>query len=79
MGIKTTLKISTLLAHNLKTIRESRGLSVVQLAKELGVTRQGIYQIEDGEHWISSTLLEKLCKFYKIEEHELFQINPRLK
>lgn len=69
------LKISKVLAHNLVILREKHGLSVSELAKKLEITRQGVYQIEDGEHWISKPLVEKLCKLYKIEEHELFQVS----
>ena len=70
-----TMKISKVLAHNLIVLREKHGLSVAKLAEKCNVTRQAIYQVEAGDNWISLPLIEALCKVYKIEQHELFQIN----
>jgi transcriptional regulator with XRE-family HTH domain len=74
-----TVKISKVLAHNLVVLREKHKLSVIDVAKRCNVTRQAIYQVESGDRWISLPLIEALCKTYKIEEHELFQINTTLK
>lgn len=79
MKIENTVKISKVLAHNLQVLREKNGLSVMDIAKKCDVSRQTIYQLESGDQWISLSLVESLCKFYKIEEHELFQINTTLK
>lgn len=74
-----TVKISKILAHNLRILRERHNLSVIELAEKCEVSRQAIYHLESGDQWISMPLIEKLCKVYKIEEHELFQINTTLK
>lgn len=79
MKSNTTVKISKILAHNLIVLREKHRLSVIELAAKCGVTRQAIYHLESGQRWISQPLIEALCKAYKIEEHELFQINTTLK
>lgn len=71
------VKISKVLAKNLTQLREDRGLSVIDLANELGVTRQGVYHLESGDKWISLPMVEKISEFYKIEQHEMFQ--PDLK
>lgn len=73
------VKISKVLAHNLVILRERHKLSVIELADKCKVTRQAIYHLESGDRWISLPLIESLCKVYKIEEHELFQINTTLK
>lgn len=70
------VKISKVLANNLVELREKKGLSVQELATLLGITRQGVYHIESGEKWISMPLIEKVCSIYKVEQHELFQIDP---
>jgi transcriptional regulator with XRE-family HTH domain len=69
------VKISKVLASNLVHLREKNGLSVQDLAKLCGISRQGVYHIESGEKWISMPLIEKICSIYKIEQHELFQVN----
>lgn len=74
-----TMKISKILAHNLTVLREKNGLSVIELAAKCKVTRQAIYHLESGKQWISLPLIDKICKVYKVEEHELFQINTTLK
>lgn len=73
------VKISKVLAANLTNLRASSGLSVIEVAKLCGVTRQGIYHLESGEKWISLPLIEKLCSIYNIEQHELFQIDTKKK
>lgn len=73
------VKISKVLAANLLHLREKNGLSVQELAKLCGISRQGVYHIESGEKWISMPLIEKICSIYKIEQHELFQINAEQK
>jgi DNA-binding XRE family transcriptional regulator len=74
-----SVKISKVLAHNLQVLREKHKLSVIDLAQKCNVTRQAIYHLETGDRWISLPLIQSLCKVYKIEEHELFQINTTLK
>ena len=78
MKINKTMKISKVLAHNLVVLREKNRLSVIELAEKCKVTRQAIYHLESGDRWISQPLIEAICKVYKIEEHELFQINTTL-
>ena len=73
-----TMKISKILGHNLKILREKNKLSVIEVASKCKVSRNAIYQVESGEKWISMPLVEALCKVYKVEEHELFQINTTL-
>jgi len=77
MKNKNTVKISKILAHNLKALREQHKLSASGLAAKCGVTRQAIYKLETGDAWISLALVGSICKAYKIEQHELFQPNPQ--
>jgi transcriptional regulator with XRE-family HTH domain len=73
------LKISKVLASNLIALRECKGLTVIELSKLLGVTRQGVYHLESGEKWISLPMIEKLSSIYKIEQHELFLPETKIK
>jgi len=72
---KKQIKICKILGQNLTFLRDKNNLSVIELAKRCGVTRQAIYQLESGKNWISLPLIVALCKFYKIEQHELFQFD----
>ncbi len=76
---KNFMRISVVLASNLKSLRESKGLSVIELAKLLDSTRQAVYHLESGDKWISMPMIERLCSVYKIEQHELFQIDMKVK
>lgn len=71
-----TMKISKLFAHNLTVLREKHKMSVIELAEKCNVSRQSIYDLEAGS-LPRPRLLEAICKVFKIEEHELFQLNTK--
>ena len=79
MNKKRLVKITKVLADNIKLYRELNGLSAAQLATKVGVSRQTITEIETEKSWIRVSLIEKLAKEFKIEQHELFQANLRIK
>jgi len=79
MNKKYLVKITKVLADNIKLYRELNGLSAAQLAAKVGVSRQTITEIETEKSWIRVSLIEKLAKEFKIEQHELFQADLKLK
>lgn len=50
-----------------KIFREFRGISQTQLAKEVGVSRQYICQIEGNERHGSSSLIKKIAKVLDVD------------
>lgn len=50
----------------LKELREEKGLSQMQLAKEIGVKQQTISNYEAGEREPDIRTIKKLCKFFNV-------------
>ena len=57
--------------HNLKTIREARGLNRKQLAKIAGITASTITLIEAGKRWFSQDSLAKIAAALNCKEEDL--------
>lgn len=70
------LKASECLGMNLKALRENDGLSLAELGEAVGLSKQSIWNFENGERFPSSEALAALAKHFKIEETELF--DPKL-
>lgn len=63
----------------MRSFREKAGLSADSLASALKVHRNTIYQLERGEQWISSELLEKIAETLRIGPERLFtDAEPRM-
>ena len=65
------------LAVNLKRIREERGMSVIELARRIGVSRQQIYQVEWGESGLSLNSLLSAARALDCELIELCERKAR--
>jgi transcriptional regulator with XRE-family HTH domain len=50
----------------LKTIREKRSLTQVEVAKKLKVTQAHVSRIENGKSQPGKAILSKMCKLYKV-------------
>ena len=48
----------------IRGLREEKGLTQVQIAKELGMSQTGYSKYETGENDIPTAVLIKLSKFY---------------
>lgn len=73
------VKITKVLANNIKLFRESKSISVAELAGRVGVSRQTINNIETEKSWITVSLIEKIAKEFGVEQHVLFQSDLTLK
>jgi len=64
-----------ILKKNLILLREGKGLTRYQLAKEMQVNRTYYYKMERMDISQSPTynMLEKIANFYNIEVYELFK------
>ena len=49
------------IGQRIAELRKQRGLTVIQLANQCGVTRQNIYKIEGGKYNVSIDILTKVA------------------
>lgn len=59
--------------NNIRTLRESRGLTQEDLAKQVGVTRQTIIAIENDKYNPTLSLAFKLARLFGRPIEEIFQ------
>ena len=68
-----TFDVRKIFGNNLKNLRENKNLTQEQLAEYLDLQAyQTISLIENGKSFVTSDLLEKICKFFNIEPYVLF-------
>lgn len=67
------VKITKVLAKNITALREANHLTISELARQIGVSRQAIWNLENEESWITLDKVEKLAKVFGVEQHMLFQ------
>jgi transcriptional regulator with XRE-family HTH domain len=66
------------LGDRLRQLRETKDLSLRELAKQLGdVTAAHLSDIEFGRRFPSDDLLRKLAGFFKVEEKQLRALDTR--
>ena len=67
-------KYNETIGNNLKKIRESQGLTQVEVGKKIGIGRDAIIRIEKGTRNIKAEELEEFCKIYSKEMKEIVNI-----
>lgn len=77
--VQITLKASECLARNLKLLREAKSLSLIELGRITGLSKQSIWNFENGERFPSKEALESISKALEIEETDLFDPNFKIK
>ena len=60
--------------NNLVQFRRKRGLTAIELAKEIGVTRQTIYAMETGAYVPNTLVALKLAQVLEVNVEELFEL-----
>lgn len=73
------VKITAVLARNIKMLREAHNMTLDQLGELIGVSRQAIWNLENEKSWITIDKVEKLSKAFKIEQDALFQNKTKSK
>jgi transcriptional regulator with XRE-family HTH domain len=63
--------MSTVIGNNVRTLRESRGLSFEDLARRAGMTKSGVWMIEQGKSSPTMTSLEKIARALSTPVSEL--------
>lgn len=66
--------MSTKIQTRLKEIRTSRGISVADLASRVGVSRQAIYAIEDGNFVPNTVVSLQLARVLNVAVEEIFLV-----
>lgn len=61
--------------NNIRSLREARGLTQEDLAKQVGVTRQTIIAIENDKYNPTLALAFKLARLFERPIEEIFQDN----
>ncbi len=62
-------------ANLLGTFRQKRGLSAVELAQAVGVSRQTVYAMEAGDYVPNTTVALKLARALQTSVEDLFQLS----
>lgn len=66
-------ELRQLFSVNIKKYRNRRDWTQATLAKEIGVSTNFIYDIENGKKWVSPLTLVKLAEALDIGVYELFK------
>lgn len=53
-------------AERLQGLRAEKGITAVTLAKDLGVSKQAIFQLEKGENYPHCNTLVALAQYYEV-------------
>jgi transcriptional regulator with XRE-family HTH domain len=61
------------LIYNIKVLRETAGLSIEEVAKELGTTPRSYLNVETEQTEITLMMFRRLLRFYKISASELVE------
>lgn len=65
-------EIMSILATNLERLRKEKGVSIVQLTKDVHMARYVYYQIIKVSVYCNIRVLLKLAKYYNVEIKDLF-------
>lgn len=60
------------IGEKLKLLREEKGISVDEMAKELDLTRQAIYNYENNSRIPRDEIKVKIAKYFKKSVEEIF-------
>src|SRR5207249_10566451 len=66
--------MGTNIKNRVEAIRSNRGLSVAELAKRIGVTRQTVYAIEAASYMPNTEIALRIARELEVPVEELFQL-----
>lgn len=64
-----------LITSNIKLLRQKHGLTQEQFAEKLGITTNGVSNIERNRYQPTAKMIDKICKTFNITPIELLTIN----
>ena len=65
------MKYQKLINSNIKTLRIKQGLTQEEFAEKIGISIQGLSNIERNRYQPNSETIDKICKSFKISPLEL--------
>lgn len=68
---KTKIKI----VNNIAKIRKERGLTQIELAKQVGVNRQTISSLETYKYYPTLVLACKIAKYFNLYVRDVFELS----
>nr|MBP3281810.1 helix-turn-helix transcriptional regulator [Treponema sp.] len=72
-----TTKIRTIMAYNIRKLRESKSLTQQELANRCGITPLAVCKIEGGKVWPKDSSVESIAAALGVESQDLF-VNKRI-
>lgn len=70
-----TMNIKLVLGENVKLYRKKKNLTQEQLSEMIGINAKALSKIETGSKFVSSELLESICKTLEVSASALFYDN----
>ena len=70
------MKYQELLNTNIKKLRQDKNLTQEEFAEKIGISIQGLSNIERNRYQPTSDTIDKICKTFKISPCELL-LNPK--
>lgn len=71
------MKYQKLINSNIKTLRIKQGLTQEEFAEKIGISIQGLSNIERNRYQPTSETIDKICKNFKISPLELLLTNSQ--
>jgi transcriptional regulator with XRE-family HTH domain len=73
------VRLAQRLAERLRKLREEAGLSQVQMARRLGISRSTLNRLEAADQNTTLRTLDQLCQALKCQPGDLFSVEKSLR
>jgi transcriptional regulator with XRE-family HTH domain len=61
--------------NNIRDLRVRNNLSIIELSKMLGISRQHMYDLQNGKRRLNEDHLEKLCEIFEVSYNDILKPN----
>jgi len=69
------MELPNVFGERLKKVRIERGLNAIEIAKEIGLSKSAISQIENGLIYPSATNIIKICQLLEVSADYLLGLS----
>ena len=70
------MKYQELINKNIKELRQANNLTQEEFAEKIGISIQGLSNIERNRYQPAAETVDKICKAFKITPAELLTVPP---